>query len=86
MAQCSRCRAETELYHRGESICPSCVDVLEGKPAAEQRRARGSLEASARPSSGGYSSDILKSAVLGGEPPLVGSTRKTESLGSSTEP
>jgi hypothetical protein len=31
MAQCSQCKAETELYYGGVPICPECADAKEDK-------------------------------------------------------
>ena len=56
MAQCAQCKAETELYHTGIPVCPSCSDAREGKTSQKQQPARESVEASAQSISAEYRS------------------------------
>jgi hypothetical protein len=54
MAQCSRCKTETELHHQGVPICPSCSDAREGTASSKHESAAESVEASAQSSSAEY--------------------------------
>jgi uncharacterized Zn finger protein (UPF0148 family) len=54
MAECSQCKTETELYHQGVPICPSCSDARESKASAMQQSATESTEASAQSNSSEY--------------------------------